>query len=376
MQSPAFDRQMMAMALRMARRGLGATAPNPAVGAVIADEATGDVIARGWTAPGGRPHAEPQAISRAAGLAWGKTLYVTLEPCAHHGQTPPCAEAVIAAGLARVVVGCLDPDPRTAGKGVAALRAAGIAVEDNVLGDEARALTAGHILRITQSRPFVQIKIALGTNSEVPFGRDRAPAIATSAVARARGHLVRAQTDAILVGRKTVLDDDPELTCRLPGLHDRSPVRVVLAATGEGLSKSKLAMTAKPTPLWVFTGPEAPAAEIASLQSAGARLFPVTLNGGRLSVRDVLSVLASAGITRLLVEGGPEIWRSFASLGLVDEVVVFHAGIAGGSPAAYQSRTEAAIKRYLLALPLRLVANQRIGDDAMVTYQRPSKLSD
>ncbi len=207
---------------------MGNTAPNPSVGAVIADEATGEVISRGWTQPGGRPHAEADAIRWARGRARGATMYVTLEPCAHHGQTPPCADAIVAAGLSRVVVGTADPDPRTAGKGIALLRAAGIAVTEGVLGVEAKWITLGHILRVTQGRPFVQIKMALDARGEIARGSRGRPSWVTGSEARARGHMLRARTDAIIVGVQTVLDDDPELTCRLPGLTYRSPDRVIL----------------------------------------------------------------------------------------------------------------------------------------------------
>ena len=220
---------MMSVALTMARRALGTVAPNPAVGAVVADTETGELIARGMTQPGGRPHAETEALKRAGDRARGKTVYVTLEPCAHFGKTPPCADALISSGVKRVVVGIEDPDSRTAGQGIARLRAAGIEVETGLMADEARWVTLGHILRVTEQRPFVQLKLALAADGSLPRGHDGKPAWVTSPEARARGHLMRAKADAILVGSGTVRDDDPELTCRLPGLEAQSPIRVVLS---------------------------------------------------------------------------------------------------------------------------------------------------
>ena len=213
-----FDTQMMQIALGVAARGLGRTAPNPSVGAVIADERTGEIIARGWTAPGGRPHAETEAIARAGARARGATMYVTLEPCSHHGVTAPCADAIVDAGLARVVCAIEDPDPRVAGRGLARLRKAGIAVERGLMVEAAHWLAAGHILRVTERRPLVTAKLALDADGSVPRGGAGKPVWATGPAARAAGHLLRARADAILVGRRTVLDDDPLLTCRLPGL--------------------------------------------------------------------------------------------------------------------------------------------------------------
>ncbi|MEQ1695329.1 MAG: bifunctional diaminohydroxyphosphoribosylaminopyrimidine deaminase/5-amino-6-(5-phosphoribosylamino)uracil reductase RibD [Hyphomicrobiaceae bacterium] len=358
----AFDHHMMGVSLAMARRGLGLTAPNPSVGAVIVDPMTGEVIARGTTAAGGRPHAEPVAIARAGARARGATLYVTLEPCSHQGHTPPCADGAIAAGIARVVCAIEDPDPRVAGRGLDKLRKAGIAVTRGVRAAEAHWVTLGHIARVSERRPFVQLKLALGPDGAVPLGGGGKPVFVTSAEARGLGHLLRAQADAILVGRGTVEADDPDLTCRLPGLAGRSPMRVVLARHGLDLAGTKLAARADRVPLVVVTGPDV------RMETQGARVWPSLVVGGALWLPAVLEKLAAEGVTRLLVEGGPAIWRAFAQAGLVDEVVLFAAG-GEGQPLVLA-------RRHLGALPLRVQDGRRIGPDQvwrLVCEQRVAK---
>ncbi len=220
---------LMRHALFLAEGNLGATSPNPSVGAVLADAATGEIVASAVTAPGGRPHAEALALSQAGERARGSVLFTTLEPCSHFGATPPCAHSVAEAGVAAVVYGSLDPDMRVAGRGLAWLESHGVQVLRGDFAKEADWLNLGHTLRVTARRPFVQIKLAVDANGRVPAGAGGKPVWITGEAARAQAHLLRARTDAILVGRKTVETDDPELTCRLPGLEDRSPIRVVLA---------------------------------------------------------------------------------------------------------------------------------------------------
>ena len=241
----------MAVSLGLARRVLGTTAPNPAVGAVIVEEATGEMIARGWTQPGGRPHAEAHVLERAGANARGKTMYVTLEPCSHHGRTPPCADAIRRAGIRRVVCAIEDPNPEISGKGFASLRQAGIAVETGVCAEQARWMAAGHILRMTQGRPFVQLKLAVSADELIAPG-DGQPRWVTSEEARAYAHLLRARADAILIGRQTVADDDPQLTCRLPGLGPQSPRRYVLDTRFRIAQASKLATSADAVPVNEF----------------------------------------------------------------------------------------------------------------------------
>jgi diaminohydroxyphosphoribosylaminopyrimidine deaminase / 5-amino-6-(5-phosphoribosylamino)uracil reductase len=328
----ATDEAFMAVALQMAKRGLGTTAPNPSVGALIVDAATQSIIAEGWTQPGGRPHAETYALALAAERARGATLYVTLEPCSHIGRTGPCADAVIAAGLSRVVVGIEDPDVRVSGAGIARLRAAGIAVEVGCLREECAQMNIGHIRRVTQSRPFVQVKIAVGSDGLVPRGEAGKPAWITGPEARAHGHLMRAEADAILVGIGTVLADDPRLDCRLPGLEHRSPLRIVLDSEFKLPRDSQLWRTASQMPLMVFTSIEIARHHLDLKPGGPIEVVGVAPNasGVGLDLNQVLHVLAGRGLTRLLVEGGPTVAGAFITAGLADECVVFRAPVPVG----------------------------------------------
>lgn len=325
------DERWMELALMLAGRGVGTTAPNPSVGAVIVDPATGEVVGRGWTQPGGRPHAEVEALRRAGPRARGATLYVTLEPCSHFGRTSPCADAVVEAGIARCVVGIRDPDPRVSGRGLRRCAEAGVAVVSGVLAEQARQVTLGHILRVTERRPFVLVKMALGSDGSIARGRSGVPVWVTGPQARADGHLLRAEADAILVGAGTVADDDPDLTCRLPGLTHQSPIRVVLAGGTLPKPSSRVVATAGRQPTWIVHGPAAPAGERAALEAAGCRLFETTIVDGRVWLPAVMETMVGEGITRMLVEGGPHVWRSFLSSGLADEVCVYRA--ASNAPA-------------------------------------------
>lgn len=375
-----FDRHMMGIALTVARRGLGRTAPNPAVGAVIADETTGEMIARGWTQPGGRPHAETEAIKRAGARAKGATIYVTLEPCSHYGKTPPCADAIVAAGLRRVVCALPDPDPRVSGRGFERLRSAGLIVDRGLLARDAAALTKGHVARVTERRPLVQLKMALDAEGRVPQGRDGRPVWGTGELARAHGHMLRARADAILIGAGTLAADDPDLTCRLPGLADRSPIRVVLGGARQLLEPRRLWRSAGEVPVWLFTAQAPTAAESAAAEAAGVRLFRVPAVVDRLWLPAVLEALVAEGITRLLVEGGPSVWHGFASAGLVDEIVHYRALGPGSEDHASPSqgrlgaRSDAALLaevRRLAPIDALVLADRRmIGDDIVSLLRR------
>lgn len=358
---------MMSIALAMARRGLGVTAPNPSVGSLIADEETGEVVARAVTAPGGRPHAEPQAILAAGERARGKTIYVTLEPCSHTGKTPPCADAIIAAGLKRAVVAIEDPDPRVAGRGLDRLRAAGIEVVRGVGAQAARWITRGHIVRVTERRPFVTLKLALDASGHVPRGDGNAAVFVTSPQARAHGHLMRAKTDAILVGAGTVLADNPLLTCRLPGLEGLSPLRVLLSKRLDIRPDARVLDDAARTPVLCVAGLGADRQRKAALMARGADVAEVAVVGGQLWLPAVMEVLVARGITRLLVEGGPALWRAFGDAGLVDEVLLYSAG--GG----HVSTVMAALSRfgYIGAAPVVYTRQRRLGPDMLYELRRP-----
>src|SRR5467141_947550 len=270
--SKAADQRFMQLALTLGRRGQGRTWPNPAVGAVVVKD--GVIVGRGWTQPGGRPHAEPEALKQAGEAARGATLYVTLEPCSHVGKSPPCADAIIAAGIARVVSAIEDPNPEVAGQGHARLRAAGIAVDVGLGAEEAARDHAGHFRRVRDKRPHVILKLAVSADDKIAAVGHKPVAI-TGEAAKTRVHLLRAQCDAILVGIGTVLADDPMLTCRLPGMEARSPVRVVLVRALRIPGTSKLAHSARQTPLWVMTSDLADAPAAMKLGAAGAQVVRV-----------------------------------------------------------------------------------------------------
>ena len=268
----AADARFIALALTLGRRGLGNTWPNPAVGAVVVRAGDEPVIlGRGWTQPGGRPHAETEALRRAGAAARGGTLYVTLEPCSHFGRTPPCFDAIIAAGIARVVSAIEDPNPQVAGRGHDRLRAAGIAVDVGVGAEEAQRAHAGHIRRVRDRRPHVLLKLALSADDKVALA-GRRPVAITGAAARDLVHRMRAQHDAILIGIGTAIADDPELTCRLPGMAFRSPVRVVLDTNLRLPPGSRLARTARETPVWVVAQERCLSRRLASAASHVVRI--------------------------------------------------------------------------------------------------------
>ena len=311
------DSRYMQLALALGRRGLGRTWPNPAVGAVVVKD--GVIVGRGWTQPGGRPHAEPEALRRAGEAARSATLYVTLEPCSHFGKSPPCAEAIIAAGVSGVVAAIEDPNPEVAGKGHAKLRAAGITVDVGLFAEEAARDHAGHFRRIHDRRPHVILKLAVSADDKIA-GLGHQQVAITGEAARSRVHLLRAQSDAILVGIGTVWADDPLLTCRLPGMSARSPVRVVLDRALRIPGDSRLVRTARETPLWVIASELAEAPAAARLGAAGAQVIRVAPTAAGLDLPAALHALAKKGITRLMVEGGSRIASSFVAADLADEI--------------------------------------------------------
>jgi diaminohydroxyphosphoribosylaminopyrimidine deaminase/5-amino-6-(5-phosphoribosylamino)uracil reductase len=316
-ESKAADHRFMELALMLGRRGQGRTWPNPAVGAVVVKD--GVIVGRGWTQPGGRPHAESEALTRAGDATVGATLYVTLEPCSHVGKTPACADTAIACGITRVVSAIEDPNPEVAGQGHARLRSAGITVDVGLGAGEAARDHAGHFRRVRDKRPHVILKLAVSQDDKIA-GAGHKPVAISGEAAKARVHLLRAQCDAVLVGIGTVRADDPLLNCRLPGMEGRSPVRVVLDRSLRISGTSRLVHSARDTPLWLMTSTVAEAPAAMKLGAAGAQVIRIaTTSAPGLDLLAVLHALAEKGITRLLVEGGARVASSFVAAGLVDE---------------------------------------------------------
>lgn len=355
----------MALALTLGRRGLGNAWPNPAVGAVVVKD--GIVLGRGWTQPGGRPHAEVEALRRAGSAAQGATLYATLEPCSHHGQTPPCVDAILKAGITRVVSALEDPNPQIAGQGHARLRAAGVTVEVGLGAAEALRAHAGHFRRVRDGRPHVTLKLAVSADGKAGLP-GRKPAQITGEAARARVQAMRAMNDALLTGIGTVLADDPQLNVRLPGMEARSPVRVVLDSALRLPERSKLAASASRTLDWVFVEKGAQPGHEKALTSAGVEVLRVDGKDGRLDLLAVLRALAGRGITRVMVEAGPILSAAFLSADLVDEAALFR------SPEPLGEGIDALEGEPLSALTLspklRLVGSEEVGRDTLQMFER------
>ena len=369
LESKAADQRFMQLALTLGRRGQGRTWPNPAVGAVVAKD--GVIVGRGWTQPGGRPHAEPVALAQAGEAARGATLYVTLEPCSHIGKAPPCTDAVIASGIKRVVSAIEDPNPEVAGQGHARLRAAGITVDIGLGAAEAAHDHAGHFRRVRDKRPHVILKLAVSSDDSIAAFGPRPVAISGEG-AKARMHLLRAQCDAILVGIGTVLSDDPLLTCRLPGMEARSPVRVVLDRALRTPAASRLVQSARATPLWLLTSNLAEAPAAMKLGAAGAQVIRLATTTAPFPGLDLLAglhALAERGITRLLVEGGARVAASFAGAGLVDEFWLLRGTepIGADGVAALDGLPLTSITRSPL---FRLRASESFEKDTLTVYER------
>ena len=363
----AADQRFMALALTLGRRGQGQTWPNPAVGAVIVND--GVIVGRGWTQAGGRPHAEVEALRRAGDAARGATLYVTLEPCSHHGKSPPCADAVISAGIARVVSAIEDPNPEVAGQGHARLRAAGIMVDVGLCAREAAFDHAGHFRRIRDHRPHVILKLAVSPDGKIGAAGGKPVAITGEAV-RDRVHLLRAQSDAVLVGIGTVLADDPQLDCRLPGMAARSPVRVVLDQSLRIPGASRLVGSAREIPLWVVGSELAEAAAATRLGAAGAQVIRVPPgNASGLDLTAVLHALAGKGITRLMVEGGSRVAASFIAADLVDEIWLFRGAEAVGADGV-DALAALPLSKITQSQAYKVHASETFDKDTLTIYER------
>jgi diaminohydroxyphosphoribosylaminopyrimidine deaminase/5-amino-6-(5-phosphoribosylamino)uracil reductase len=368
-QQAAIDDAFMAAALSLGRRNIGRAAPNPAVGALVVKD--GVVVARGWTAPNGRPHAETIALLAAGEAARGATLYVTLEPCSHHGATPPCADAIVAAGVARVVTAIEDPDPRVAGRGHARLREAGVEVVTGVRAAQARADHLGNILRVTCGRPMVTLKLAQ-TADGYAAGAEHDPRLfITGPIADAYTHVQRALHGAIMVGSGTAQVDDPLMTVRLPGMEDYKPLRVVLDAKLALSRRSRLAATARETPTLVIAGESVEEGAASAFSSAtGAEVARVALDEqGRVPLPAALALLAQRGITRVFSEGGPRVAESLLLASLADEVVI-HTGLKPFGRVGRPALSRAARARLEDPQFYRVSEETALGVDRMTRYER------
>lgn len=355
----------MALALALGRRGLGQTWPNPAVGCVIVKQ--GRIIGRGQTAPGGRPHAETQALAQAGAAARGATAYVSLEPCAHEGKTPPCAAALIAAGVERVVAPLEDSDSRVAGAGFAMLRDAGIEVSTGVMAQEAARDHAGFFLRLSDGRPFVTLKLASSFDGRIATATGESHWI-TGPEARRAVHAMRARHDAVMIGGGTARADDPLLTVRDMGVA-RQPVRIVVSRRLDLPLMSQLARSAKEVPLWLAHGPDADPALHTAWEGIGARLIECPLAGGQLDLRAVLAALGTAGLTRVFCEGGGGLAASLLAGDLVDELTGFTAGAVIGAE-GLPSVGALGLGRLAEAPRFRLIESRAIGNDILHRWGR------
>jgi diaminohydroxyphosphoribosylaminopyrimidine deaminase / 5-amino-6-(5-phosphoribosylamino)uracil reductase len=360
------DLDAMHGALALARRGLGSVWPNPAVGCVILND--GRVVGRGWTQPGGRPHGETEALRRAGDAAHGAVAYVSLEPCCHWGKTPPCVDALVTAGVRRAVVALEDPDPRVAGEGLRRLRAAGLDVEVGLCAEEAAEVNAGFLSRLRLGRPLVTLKFATSLDGRIATASGESQWI-SGPPARERAHALRASHDAIMVGTGTVVADDPQLTCRLPGLDHRSPVRVVIDRHLRIPPAARLIADARRIPTWVFTLRSADPARRASFLAKGVTLIDVDADReGQVDLAVALQALGERGITRLLVEGGARLAAAFFRARLVDRLVWVHAPLAIGGDGipAIAGLDLAALSD---APAFERLSTETIGDDVLTTFR-------
>lgn len=361
-----FDRRVMAAAIRYSYRHLGRTGTNPSVSTLIVQSIDGEpvIVGRGITALGGRPHAETQAISQAGELALGATAYVSLEPCAHHGSTPPCAEGLIRAGIKRVVAATTDPDSRVSGRGYAMLRDAGIEVEENVLASEAQRGLAGYLTRRMRGRPHISLKLALSRDAKIGR-RGGGQVLITGAQAGAMTHVSRAASDAILVGIGTVLEDDPSLTCRLPGLEQRSPIRIVLDSNLRLPLDSALVRSAHDVPLIVATTTESDEERHQELRKAGCRMMACETGAAGIALPEMMDDLAGQGIFTVIVEGGAAIAKSFLEADLVDRIDLYEGPVTIG-----QDGIDAPVSPTNMPDGFMLTRTLQYGDDQCRVYER------
>ncbi len=358
------DNNYMRHALALGARGLGRVWPNPAVGCVIVRD--GRIVGRGWTGDGGRPHGETVALAQAGKLAKGATAFVTLEPCSHHGKTPPCADALITAGISRVVIATRDPDPRVSGQGIERLKATGIDVTTGVFEEQAMNSHRGFFSRITKSRPMVTLKLAASFDGRIATQTGESQWI-SGAEARRSVHAMRARHDAVMVGGGTARVDDPTLNVRDIGV-EHQPVRVVWSRHLDIPLQGKLAQSARDVPLWILHADDASTDICKAWQGLGARLFPCATNQQQIEPVSALQALGEAGLTRVFCEGGGTLAASLLSSGLVDELVTFTAGIGIGAE-GQPTLGVMGVDRLSKAPRFELVETRKIGADTMTRWR-------
>ena len=368
----ALDEAMMRHALTLARRGLGHTWPNPSVGAVIwrMEGEQPILVGRGFTQNGGRPHAETEALRMAGDAARGASMAVTLEPCAHHGKTPPCAEAIVKAGITRVVSALEDPDPRVSGGGHAILRQAGLTLVTDVLKEKAFELNRGFFLRIGANRPLVTLKLA--QTSDGYAGADGQALMISSPLSKQRVHLARASHDVIMIGVGTVMTDNPDLTCRLPGMMHLSPIRVIVDTHLDTPVNARVIATASKVPTWIVTAHDASAERESDLSQEGVSIIRVAKdNKERIDIHALLAALAARGITRVFSEGGPRLAETLVEADCVDTIEIITSPEALGRPGTIALRPHL---MSALADPLRFVAKGTMmsGRDRVQHFERVS----
>lgn len=359
------DVRHMDRALELGQRGLGNTWPNPAVGCVLVKD--GDVIGEGWTQPGGRPHAEIEALAQAGPDALGATAYVTLEPCAHIGQTPPCADALIAAGIARVVAPFDDLDPRVSGQGFEKLRSAGVEVTTGIGTKDALKAHAGFFQRTELGRPFLTLKLATSLDGRIATASGDSQWI-TGPKTRAYVHLLRATHDAVMVGAGTARADDPLLTVRGQKIVQQ-PVRIVVSRKLDLPKDSKLAATIADAPLWLCHGADAPKDVRAAWTEVGARLIEVPLSGRQLDIRSLMQALGDAGLTRVFCEGGGDLAASLLSADVVNALELHMGGVVIGAEGR-PSLGALGLDRLSDAPTFALEFVRQIGDDVVQSWVR------
>jgi diaminohydroxyphosphoribosylaminopyrimidine deaminase / 5-amino-6-(5-phosphoribosylamino)uracil reductase len=364
--APPEDIAHMRSALALARRGLGSTWPNPSVGCVIVNGR--HVVGRAVTAPGGRPHAEPAALEMAGAAARGATAYVTLEPCCHWGRTPPCTDALINAGLSRVVIATRDPDPRVDGEGIVRLHAAGITVDEGVLRDDAEELVAGFRARVRLGRPLVTLKLASTLDGRIATRTGESRWI-TGEPARRAAHAMRGRHDAVMVGVGTVLADDPALTCRLPGYRSSHGVRVVADSHLRTPLTSALVVSAAQVPTWMLIREGTDRERRHAFADLGLKLIEVAGAEAGVDPIGALHALGEAGLTSVLVEGGAQLAASLLRADLVDRIAWFHApAVMGGD--AWPAVQAFGVER-LAAMPrFSRVGEAPLGDDMLTEFAR------